>query len=302
MSEKEPRIIIETDIGDDIDDVWSLVYALRHFGSRIALVNVVYGDIPYKVLLVSKILHILGFNALPIGLGKTMGNMARSNQAWIGSDQQTAFSNPLLPYEQAMDQILATEESAILFELGPANDLAAYLKNRPSTRKKLTIAMMGGAYHQGYLNQKEPAAEYNVLCSIEATNFLFASCPSFVLLPLDVCRDVFIKGADYQDLLAHEEKPFVRVILENYRIWQRDYQGGAIKFDPCITSSILYDLVVPLFLAYPASFTLEKDHLLIDAKGNTLSDPNAPLVTVATQCHAFPDLIHTVAEELWSRS
>src|SRR5690606_27400771 len=59
MKNKTP-IVIDTDIGDDIDDIWALGLAIASDMFDIKLVSVCYADIEYKVRVAYDILSKTG--------------------------------------------------------------------------------------------------------------------------------------------------------------------------------------------------------------------------------------------------
>ena len=59
MKEVETKIIIDTDIGEDIDDTWALIFLLSSRFVDIKLISVTTGDVKYKAKIVAKILTLL---------------------------------------------------------------------------------------------------------------------------------------------------------------------------------------------------------------------------------------------------
>ena len=51
MKEIETKIIIDTDIGEDIDDTWALIFLLSSRFVDIKLISVTTGDVKYKAKL-----------------------------------------------------------------------------------------------------------------------------------------------------------------------------------------------------------------------------------------------------------
>ena len=72
-----------------------------------------------------------------------------------------------------------------------------------------------------------------------------------------------------------------KLLLEQYYTWDTDYVGGSIKFDPKVSSSILYDLVVPMYFLYPEYFTDEYGAVYVNEKGECkkLPSENIRIVT-----------------------
>ena len=67
-------VILDTDIGDDIDDTWALVMLLGMPQMDLKLVVTDYGNTPERTRLVAKILQRLGRTDVPIGTGIKTAN------------------------------------------------------------------------------------------------------------------------------------------------------------------------------------------------------------------------------------
>ena len=72
------------------------------------------------------------------------------------------------------------------------------------------------------------------------------------------------------------------LLIEQYNTWHTDYVGGSKKFDPKTSSTILFDLVVPLYFLHKDYFATEVGNLMIDSEGNTKIIPGEK-VTIVTK-------------------
>ncbi len=66
------KIIIDTDIGDDIDDALAIAYALGSSEFDIQAVTTVYGDVKTRSLLARKLLDRAGRSDIPVGTGAAL--------------------------------------------------------------------------------------------------------------------------------------------------------------------------------------------------------------------------------------
>lgn len=62
-------IVLDTDIGFDVDDVWALAFLLRCPEFDVKLITTCTGDTRYRAALVAKLLQIAGRTDIPIGIG-----------------------------------------------------------------------------------------------------------------------------------------------------------------------------------------------------------------------------------------
>ncbi len=274
------KVIIDTDIGDDIDDIFALTYCLCNPSFDIKLIIVSSGDNDYKAKLVAHMLEKLNRTDIPIAksVNKPWGCNAQTNAISsfnLDNYKGIIYSN----YEEILNNLLE-QDKYNFFEFGPCNILAEYLKKHPTDISKLDIYYMGASVYRGYLNHPEPCAEYNVLMSVDATNYLFNSGAKVTLLPVDSCYDIIIDKEEYQTLL-HSNSDAAKLLIEQYTTWHTDYVGGSIKFDPKTSSTILYDLVVPMYFIYPEYFEDEQGNIEISSYGTSrvVSGENIKIVT-----------------------
>ena len=75
-------VILDTDIGDDIDDTWALTMLLKSPLLDLKLVTTTRGKAEYRGKLVAKILTAAGRTDVPVGLGE--GGRLRHRQAPAG--------------------------------------------------------------------------------------------------------------------------------------------------------------------------------------------------------------------------
>ena len=77
-------VILDTDIGDDIDDTWALAMLLGMPQLDLKLVVTDYGNTPERTRLVAKILQRAGRTDIPIGTGVKTGDDPLTQKRWVG--------------------------------------------------------------------------------------------------------------------------------------------------------------------------------------------------------------------------
>ncbi len=269
---KKIPVIIDTDIGDDIDDTWALILALLMDELDIKLISVSIGDTKYKAKLVAKILERLKKTHIPIYISKKIDDGNPSQQKWVKDFHLKDYPGIIFDNEHEVFKriILGTKEKMTMLCLGPMTTIQQIMLVYPNLFSKCRFISMAGAIHKGYINEDKPHVEYNVVQDIQAFRDVLSHVDNFVLAPLDVCRDIIIKGNNYKTLLKHDRKIAIKTILENYEIWQQDYQGGALKFDYKDSSTILYDLVPLFYLMSSEKFINEELLISVTHEGRTV--------------------------------
>ena len=63
-------LILDTDIGDDVDDAFALAFAARHPKIRLCAVTTVLGDTRWRAALALRLLDELGVSDVPVAAGE----------------------------------------------------------------------------------------------------------------------------------------------------------------------------------------------------------------------------------------
>src|SRR5262249_58818190 len=64
------KVVLDTDIGTDIDDAWALGYALKSPSFELLGVTVTDADTPRRARLACKLLHRVGRTHAPVAVGR----------------------------------------------------------------------------------------------------------------------------------------------------------------------------------------------------------------------------------------
>ena len=266
------RLIIDTDIGEDIDDIWAISLILSTNMFKIDMFSISQGDVEYKTKLIAKILFELNIDNIAIckGVSTNLNNAIHPQKEWIKDFDLHKFGGKIYSnYEEGYRQVLMANpnDEFVVVALSPFTSLAritTILKN-----KKVSIVAMAGSIYSGYFGKTSPDSECNIVSDIEASREIISSGLNVLLLPLDVCNNIVLNGENYE-LIKHSHNPFARIVMENYYIWQKDYIGGARKFDINKSTSILYDFAPIWYLIFPQNFDVIDVPLTITNDGLTV--------------------------------
>lgn len=255
-------LIIDTDIGSDIDDTWALAAVFGDAAFDVRLVSTVWEDVHYKCALVRKLAAAAG-RSVPVVAGAATPVQCSAQRAWLEGPVPAAPLDLEAAWERA-----AGEGPVTVLALGPMTNIARVLRARPQLAGKLRIVAMIGAVYKGYINEDAPAAECNAALDPAAFRAVLQSGVPVTCAPLDVCRDYIVDGQDFAALRA-SRAPLARAVLENYAVWHRDYRGGAIKYPQETSSGILYDLLPVFYLKFPQAFCGRRLKLAVTDDGRT---------------------------------
>ena len=270
-------VVLETDIGGDIDDTWALTMLLRSPDLDIKLVNTTDGQAEYRAKVIAKLLTVAGRTDIPVGLGEGGRTGAGGQQAWVKDYKLTDYPGKVHQDGAGalIDLIEKSPEPITVIAIGPLTTSAAALKRRPEIAPKAFFVGMDGSIHVGY-NGGKPVAEWNVKANAPAARtVLSAPWRHITITPLDTCDLVKVSGERFRKLKESKD-PLVQAMLENYRIWAKKK-----TIDQLQVSSTLFDTAA-VYLAYPGSHSLMKMETLsikvtddgftrIDAAGQPMS-------------------------------
>jgi purine nucleosidase len=189
---KQPQlVIIDTDIGDDIDDAFAVGLALSSPELKILGITSAWGDTALRARLLDRLLCETGRTDIPVAIGIEKhgpGEGAFSQARW-------AEREPAKPHPDAVDFILEQIKrhpgEITLIGIAPETNLGAAIQRDPATFRKLKrIVLMGGSIHRGYGDlgyapDHGPNAEYNIAMDIPAAQAVFNSGVPLYVMPLD---------------------------------------------------------------------------------------------------------------------
>lgn len=266
MAGKIP-VILDTDIGTDIDDTWALGVLLNSPELDLKLITVSTGDVRKRASIAAKFCEMTG-NKIPIGLGiKTEGIPIRHFE-WVNDYDVGKYPGGIIAdgVQAIIDTIKNSSEQVIIIGIGPLPTVAAALERDPTITEKARFIGMHGSIRKGYKGRKKPDNEYNVVQDADACRKVFQAPWDVLVTPLDTCGIIQLKKKQYKRI--YESNNLVpRLIMENYRIWSKN---SPKKFK--VESSILFDTVA-IYLAIDTSFVeIECLPIMVTDKGATVED------------------------------
>lgn len=277
-------VILDTDIGDDIDDTWALALLLQSPELDLKLVVGDYGKAQYRAQLLAKFLERAGRSDVPVGVGLDVGPHGTGRQAeWVKDYELRSYPGKVHAdgVQALIDTIMHSPQPVTLVAIGPVPNLAAALKREPRVAQHARFVGMDGSVRVGYGGAKQPCAEWNVAADPKAMQAVFAAPWDITITPLDTCGLVQLRGAKYGRVRDHAARRAADLI-PNYRLW--------LAADPASPpglgdqhSSTLFDTVAVLLAIRQDLCVMEKLNLRVTDAGFTVMDAQARPVNVAAQ-------------------
>jgi purine nucleosidase len=261
------KVIIDTDIGDDIDDAFAVALALRSPELQILGITTTFGDTETRAKLLDRFLAEAGRAEIPVAAGiPTPPKSTLTQRRYAESGR---FTKPSHPDAVAflLNQIRRNPGQVTLIAIGPLMNVGAAIDKDPATLRKLKrIILMGGSIHRGYGDlgfgpPTPPQPEWNILNDIPSAQKLFASGVPLFVMPLDATQLKLdeVKRA----FLFSQGTPLTDALTLLYHQWGQQ-------------TPTLFDPMTIAFLINPALCPIQPMHIRIDDKGFTRPDPGPP--------------------------
>jgi purine nucleosidase len=237
-------LILDTDIGTDVDDCLALALLLASPEVELRGITTVYGDVLLRSQMVLKLLALRGASPIPVAAGAERSLEERGPVYWEGHEGQgllTPDDLALRPTgEHAAEMIvrLARENPGQihLAAIGPLTNVALALLRDPELPRLLAgITVMGGA-----VGAHLPAVEHNFKCDPEAAKLVLGSGASLRIVPLDVTTLVRIEAADVAAIRALDD-PFHCAVAAQVERYPRYQQRGGWTYlhDPLAVAALI---------------------------------------------------------------
>jgi len=271
-----PVVILDTDIGDDIDDTWALAFLLGSPQLDLRLVTTASDDTPTKTRLLAKILDKIGRTDIPIGAGVKNSDRPINQSKWLADYDLKMYPGKVHDdgVGAMIDLIMGSEGPVTLIVIGPQTNLREALRREPAIAKKARVVSMSGSVEIGYGGKPGRQPEWNVLRDVEAAQAVLAAPWDITFAPLDTCGTLILKGERFARV-RDSKNPRAQTVIANYRAWA-NYDKH-----PEGESSVLFDTEA-VYLAMDDSFCEMKTvKLTIDDKGNTVPDETGRPVNCA---------------------
>ncbi len=270
--EVQQLVVVDTDIGDDIDDAFALALLLRSPEVKLLGITTAFGDTELRARLVDRYLAAVGRKDLPVEAGVATQASNHFTQAAYARQEPDRKYGDAVGF--LLREIRAHPGQITLIAIGPLfNEQAAIARDPATFRKLKRVVMMGGSIRRGYDdeaagNQQEPpSAEWNVRCDPAGLRALLASGVPIFMMPLDSTQ-IHLTLPELGTILSHGS-PLTDQLTLLYHQWT-----GAEAW----RMPTLYDPVAATYAIRPELCPAQPTRLEVDDGGFTrpvTGSPNA---------------------------
>ncbi len=281
------QVIVDMDIGDDIDDSFALALLLQSPEIEIVGVTTAWGDTALRARLVERMLRETGHSGIPVATGiATTGNPQPFTQARYAQRGQPAPALPAVDF--LLDQIRRQPGKITLLALGPLTNVGAAIERDAATFGKLKqVVMMGGSVRSGYRKSQyvptRPAdKEYNIASEVKGAQRLFTSGVPIVMMPVDSTQ-IRLDEVERNALLGHGS-PVTDALALMYHQWINAYQPWSSNMPS------LFDVVPVAWLLDPTVCPTTPLRIAVTDDGYTrevAGKPNAAVCLASNQPRFF---------------
>ncbi|MBW8708584.1 MAG: nucleoside hydrolase [Alphaproteobacteria bacterium] len=250
QAQPREKIIIDSDIGDDIDDAFALGLALSSPEFEILGVSASFGDTVTRVRMFDRMLGELGRSDIPVAMGTPA---AVNLNAFTQRRYAEGGTMAPRPHPNAVDFVLEQARKypgqVTLVAVGPLPNVGAMIdKDLGAFRLLKQVVIMGGSIR----TMNDP------------------------LMPLDSTANLKFHEVARTALFAHGSM-LTNILAGLYYEWSAATRAS---------TPILYDPMTLASLLQPSLCPLTPLHITLDDAGNTKETPGAPNAEVCLHSDA----------------
>jgi purine nucleosidase len=205
-----PQVVLDTDIGTDVDDALALSVLLGSPEIDLVAVTTVYGDTLLRARMVTRLLALAGRRGVAVRAGLRETPAGRDIY-WAGHEGSTMpgleqevvvdADDPAAAIRLLVDTVRGNPGRVSVLAVGPLTNIGAAITLDPVFATDVAeIVIMGG--HFGALDRPPPSVEHNIKCDPESAAIVFASGAAIRVVGLDVTERTRIRAGELARIAA----------------------------------------------------------------------------------------------------
>jgi inosine-uridine nucleoside N-ribohydrolase len=272
-------VLIDTDIGSDVDDAFALALAVA--APEIELVGVTsVGSAPDdRAWLVCRFLTQVGLKTVPVAIGAEPPEKTEiDGQIQYRRHPAAIFNRTLKPVKEPAHELMAKlakghDGKLVVVCLGPLTNVATFIKEYPDEAKKVKrFVLMAGSVAVGYDGAPKPEVEWNVKCDVPSAKAVIASGLPLTVIPLDATATVKLEKVAREKLFS--ARTMLTYQVQNlYELWDKE---TPVLFDPVAVAAVFTE----------KHLTMKEMRLEVSDTGLTLAKEGKSNARVATAIKA----------------
>jgi inosine-uridine nucleoside N-ribohydrolase len=285
-------VILDTDIGHDIDDAWAVSMLLQQPDLDPLLITTATGETGRRCGIVHRLLAAAGRTDIALAAGKPIACNNEVIQYELVSRDDAPASYPDAA-EAIRDAVLSRAPQRVtLICIAPQSNIAEVVERFPEIVPSLDFVAMAGSLEHGVGGRPGIIAEWNVRCDIAAAQKVFrAPWHSMTITPLDTCGIVQLSGNWLEKL--RQAGSLQQELAAQFLAWLHRWDSDGVRNIrnsnvPQSRTSVLFDTVA-IHLASSHDFLeMQEIRLAIDENGFLRESPDGSPVNVARSWRDLP--------------
>lgn len=240
-------VLLDTDIGSDIDDAVALAYLLAQPRCELVGITTVSGEPHRRAALARAVCLAAGREDVPVHVGLESPLLAaplqpRAPQAEVlPAEALTGFENRPTAVDFLRETIRARPGEITLLAIGPLTNLGVLFALDPELPMLLKqLVLMGGAFWtRAAPYTGATGAEWNLRCDPHAAAIVFrAPVPAVKVVGLDVTGKCRMPSADVRQKFA-SASPALKLVSKMAEVWFRD--RPEITFHDPLAATLIFE-------------------------------------------------------------
>lgn len=233
------KILIDTDIGDDIDDAEAIVMALNSPEVEIVGITTVFRNTKARARITKRLLDLGGYSDIPVYVGCGQPMMFKVDDEAIPCQytpdlDSLEIDTGVHAVDYIIDTVMSAPGEIILVPIGALTNIALAMMKEPRLKDAVkSIVWMGGAFYYHFRT-------WNALCDPEAVRYVFENIPEkLTVVSRDVCLKCVFTSEQIDRVEAAAKDPMLVYLMKLVRLWQKDRKKqGSVIFDALTIAAI----------------------------------------------------------------
>jgi purine nucleosidase len=267
------KVLLDTDIGTDIDDAWALGFVIQHEAFEPLGVTITDGATAARARVAAKLLHVTGRHDLPVAVGRATPVPPDRVDRQLEWAEDFTSRRPIA--QPAADFIVQTVRmhpgEVTLIAVGPLQNVADALRREPRLPKLVRRLVLMSGCIEGLPGRPGPIPEWNVVQAIPDAQLVYAAGFPLTIVPLDATMLVQLRDEE-RERVRKRRSPLTDALESLYRLWLASPTSRMT----------LHDQLAVAEAARPGVYFEEMRTLpiVVDDAGMTRVDPAGRPVTV----------------------
>jgi len=262
-------ILIDTDIGGDVDDALALALALCTPKLNVIGISLVYIDNTWRHDFVDKMLDVFERRDIPVVKGAEkplIGKWANDGVPWTPRESSANKAAEFI--------IKSCDENPdlVIVPIGPLTNIAAAIATAPRIAKNRKIVLMGGTLNQA-------RSEWNILCDPEAAAIVLESGADITMVGLNVTEPCQLTSQEVESFANAGTK--AKCLHGMMKKFIKDFNFLPVPHDPLAVSVLIWDDLL-VFERKKLAVELSGAH----SRGQIIETSSGAEVKIATDVNA----------------